>query len=58
MKKQKAVTGKVIYFPTRHAPQYPNAADSKYLMEKVVNYALTLATATGIVSVVYFLALI
>jgi len=57
MKRRNQKQGNVIPFPKR-CPAYPNAADRKYLIDRLIDYALTLATATGIVSVIFFMILI
>ena len=58
MKTKNKRNNKVIPFPQHRCPAYPNAADTKYLIDRLVDYALTFATAAGIVSVVFFLMFI
>ncbi len=58
MKTKNKQNTKVIPFPRHRCPTYPNAADTKYFVDRLIDYALTFATAAGIVSVVFFLMLI
>lgn len=57
MKQRNQKQRKVIPFP-KQCPAYPNAADRKYLIDRLIDYALTLTTATGIVSIIFFMILV
>lgn len=46
---------KVIPFPSKKAPVYPNAADKSYYIQKAIDYALTTVTSAGIVTALTFI---
>ena len=59
MKSNNSNNAKVIPFRPAHAPKYPNAADRKYYVDKVINYLLTGVTGFGIgVAMIFILVIL
>ena len=48
MKHTRNTNSRIIPFPGTKAPKYPNAADRKYYMNKIVDYMLSVVTGAGI----------
>ena len=49
---------KVIPFRRRKGYRYPNAAETRYYVEKAVDYALTAATGAGLATALLFLIML
>lgn len=46
---------KVIPFKNRKTPVYPNAAESRYFVNKILDYLLTAASSAGVIAALMFL---
>lgn len=56
--KNQVYKGTVVPFRSRKGYRYPNAAESRYMMDRLADGLLTAATSVGIISALVFVMML